>query len=97
MAEHAHGARVLANQTHQNAYGGGLAGAVGANETHDGSCGQFQVDFVEAEVRIFLAHSLEMDGELVHTLSFVSRSAASRNMETSWSGVSPSRVPSCTT
>src|SRR5215471_16881801 len=66
MAEDAYRALVLANEPHQNTDGCGLASSVRANKAHDGARWQRQVDALEGKVRIFLAHSLEVNREVIH-------------------------------
>ena len=66
VTEHLHGAAVLMHQPHQDADGGRLAGAVGADEAHDAAGGELEVDVVEREVGVVLAHALEVDGQVGH-------------------------------
>src|SRR6266700_509192 len=97
-----HRTLVLVNESHQNTDGCRLPSAVRPDEAHDASRGKLKVDVLKGKVRVFLAHSRKMNGEVLHKRSFVnrlaiSRSMAARNREVSSSGVRPSNIPSRTT
>ena len=63
------------NQSHQDAYRGGLAGAVRPDESHDLSLGDLQVNVVEREVAIPLPHAVEFYRKIRH-FCFLSRDVA---------------------
>ena len=69
VAEHLDVSAILVNEAHEDADGGGFAGAVGTDEAHDGAGGEIEVNVFEREEWVLLADAFETEGEIVHTSS----------------------------
>src|SRR5258707_179625 len=85
VAQYAHFAAVLGDQTHEDANRRGLAGAVGANESHHLTRRELEAHVLQAEVGVALLDPVELDERSAHDFSCVIawRSARRRSSSSS--------------
>src|SRR5580692_116861 len=86
-------ARVLVNQSHQDAQGCRLACPIGPNEPHDASRRQLEIDAVKREVFVSLGNFRKFDGEVDHDASVSNCMAIARSLSAISSSESPSSTP----